>query len=462
MCSFSVPSSWGPRGDSTGAVFGPLFLPVAVGKPVELPKVQFSNKVTCSSLWCLVPMAKTVQKTCGDSTSAVLGQVVRARRGVWSMARQRRKPVEIPQVQFLDKVSMPVVVAVQMCRKLCSSRRPATCTLVVRLLHGWISLVWTDTCALKCVQNNNNTSRFSARVPILLFESPFETALSCWHGRCWRRIGSRSKVAATAQAVLAPRSPERRNGPCRVSAHGVRKWQGPGRWISRCTTRPRSGRIPPPQAAGTLFYPIDVDVVSAAGGSRPYRLTEVRPQEWVQRHAVEQTMLAPMLDVPVPLMEEQLLVDAFAPHDIQVPEQVIEVPKILIDELSVRTPVREPQLAEQLVEAPSIVSLIEVIRQPVEQITDIPVARGGVRLEGFLQEQGSLTFQFCTVKVFKVSSQDKVHRLRPLLRTFQLVPWMRRFKVFFALFPWERSAKMGPHSGSELGCGLYLIHASFS
>ena len=69
------------------------------------------------------------------------------------------------------------------------------------------------------------------------------------------------------------------------------------------------------------------------GGSRPDRLTEVRPQERDQRHTVEQIILAPVLDVPVPLMEEQLLVDAFAPHDIHVPEQVIDVPKILIDEL---------------------------------------------------------------------------------------------------------------------------------
>ena len=51
---------------------------------------------------------------------------------------------------------------------------------------------------------------------------------------------------------------------------------------------------------------------------------------------MEQIISAPMLDVPVPLMEEQLL------DDIQVPEQVIEVPKILIDELSARTLVREP------------------------------------------------------------------------------------------------------------------------
>ena len=90
---------------------------------------------------------------------------------------------------------------------------------------------------------------------------------------------------------------------------------------------------PLPQAAGTLYYPMDVDDLPAAGGSRPDRLTEVRPQERVQRHTVDQIILAPMLDVPVPLMEEQLLVGAFAPHDIYVPEQVIEVPKIFIDEL---------------------------------------------------------------------------------------------------------------------------------
>ena len=103
-----------------------LFLPVGVGKTVEIPQEQFLDKL-------FMPFA--------------VG-----------------KPVEIPQVQFLDKVSMLVVVAAQMCRKLCSStvarngmwrsfreldsRRPATCTLVVRLLRGWISLVWTDTCAL--------------------------------------------------------------------------------------------------------------------------------------------------------------------------------------------------------------------------------------------------------------------------------------------------------------------------
>ena len=61
---------------------------------------------------------------------------------------------------------------------------------------------------------------------------------------------------------------------------------------------------PSPQAAGTLYHSMDVDDLPAAGASRPDRLTEVRPHERIQRHTVEQIILAPMLDVPVPLMEE--------------------------------------------------------------------------------------------------------------------------------------------------------------
>ena len=64
-------------------------------------------------------------------------------------------------------------------------------------------------------------------------------------------------------------------------------------------------------------------------------------------------------------------------------EQVIEVPKILIDELPARTLVREPQLAEQLVEVPTIISFSS-LQRIVEQNVDVPVPRGGVRgLQGF-------------------------------------------------------------------------------
>ena len=148
--------------------------------------------------------------------------------------------------------------------------------------------------------------------------------------------------------------------------HSAPKCAGPETHVApRGQTKARA-------AAGAQHFSLDLDEAPAAGGSRPDRLTEVRPQDRVQRHTVEQIILAPMLDAPAPLMEEQLLVDVFAPHDIQVPEQVIEVPKIRIDELSVRTPVREPQLAEQLVEVPTIISFSS-LQRVVEQNVDIPV-----------------------------------------------------------------------------------------
>ena len=54
---------------------------------------------------------------------------------------------------------------------------------------------------------------------------------------------------------------------------------------------------PPPQAAGTQYFAMDVDEVPVAG-SRPDRLTEVRPQERVLRRTVEQNV-EPMRGVPV-------------------------------------------------------------------------------------------------------------------------------------------------------------------
>ena len=69
---------------------------------------------------------------------------------------------------------------------------------------------------------------------------------------------------------------------------------------------------------------------------------------------------APMvqiLDAPVPQTVEQLpdilrFFDTLMPD----PEQVVGVPKILPVDVPVRTAVREPQMAEQLVEVPTLVS----------------------------------------------------------------------------------------------------------
>ena len=108
------------------------------------------------------------------------------------------------------------------------------------------------------------------------------------------------------------------------------------------------------------------------GGLRPTGLVEPRgPQERVPRHTVEQMAdVAPMvqiLDAPVPQMVDQL-VDVLKLFDNSVPEQVIDVPKISQDAIPQRTVLCEPQLAEQLVEVPTVPFF-------VEQTVDIPVPR---------------------------------------------------------------------------------------
>ena len=124
------------------------------------------------------------------------------------------------------------------------------------------------------------------------------------------------------------------------------------------------------------------------------------------------------------------------------PEQVIEVPKILPDDVPMRTTVRDTQLAEQLVEVPTVVSL-SLLQRIMEQNVDIPVPRRGGRiagLQGFLIDRvqqrlrrRSLTFPF-QVEVFKVFAQGKVH----LLLTLQLVfmkTWMSLVQEFFHFSP---------------------------
>ena len=68
--------------------------------------------------------------------------------------------------------------------------------------------------------------------------------------------------------------------------------------------------------------------------------------------------MVPILDAPVPQKVEQLL-EVLRRLDIEVPPQVIEVPKISQDSIRERLvdcDLRHPQLAEQLVEVPTLVS----------------------------------------------------------------------------------------------------------
>ena len=92
-------------------------------------------------------------------------------------------------------------------------------------------------------------------------------------------------------------------------------------------------------------------------------------------HVDEICPYVPILDVPVPQMGEQL-VDFFKFLDVQSPvEEVIDVAKIpedsnqqpLVDRDS-----RVPQMAEHLVEVPTVLTLAVLAKQ----IVDIPVPRG--------------------------------------------------------------------------------------
>ena len=99
--------------------------------------------------------------------------------------------------------------------------------------------------------------------------------------------------------------------------------------------------------------------------------------------------------------------------DFLVPEQVIKVAKISTPSRCPRTVLSVPQTAEQLVEAPTIVSLIEVIRQPVEQTVgevEVFLVYSLDRVILLLWSR-PLTIQFVVVvlvEVFTVHTQDRV------------------------------------------------------
>ena len=215
------------------------------------------------------------------------------------------------------------------------------------------------------------------------------------------------------------------------------------------------------------FFELFSDDGRPTGGERPAALLEPRPQGEVQRHAGIGYELGQNLDVPLLHMVEQLpdVLQFFATCLPVVAEQVVDVPKISLDRTQQRLGdcLRQPQMADQLVEVPTIISFSS-LQRIVEQNVNIPVQGGGWRsLQGLRPGQGStartveqisLTFRFHAVDVFNVSSQDRVLRLRPLLRTFVLVLWMSRFKGFFALFPRGKKCGVGSALGVGTGCGL--------
>ena len=118
------------------------------------------------------------------------------------------------------------------------------------------------------------------------------------------------------------------------------------------------------------------------------------PTPQVADQIVDTAPALPILDVPVPLMGEQL-VDVLRFFDTLCPVavQVIDVPKISLEDIPARRLCREPQLVEQLVEVPTVVSYSSLLHRTVEQHVDIPVLCGRGRLAGL---QGSSPGQIST------------------------------------------------------------------
>ena len=107
-----------------------------------------------------------------------------------------------------------------------------------------------------------------------------------------------------------------------------------------------------------------------SAGVRPAPLPEGRQQGKLQRHAGIGYELVLALDAPVLQMVEQCL--------LVVAEQVIHVPKIILENIPSRRLCRDPQLAEQLVEVPTIASY-SWLQLGIEHNVDIAVPSGGGR-----------------------------------------------------------------------------------
>ena len=270
---------------------------------------------------------------------------------------------------------------------------------------------------------------------------------------------------------------------------------------------------PPPQPVLFSLYEEE------PGGGRPEAFVEPRPQERVQRHTVEHitdlVRVAPMvqiLDAPVPQTGDQLpdilsFFGALMPDT----EQVIDVPKILLDDVPMRAAERDTQLGERLVEVPtdpgyaiavvasklcsrreirrilsglgSTASGSRVVDNPVpqgrrgggargglqgsragqnstaylEQIVEIPVPQdwreGGGGLQGSLPVQNSAAVveqivdiparrglpDFLPGQGSSASSSSRLHDDAD-----------EAFTGVSHFSPFEKSAKLGSHSGSEL------------
>ena len=140
------------------------------------------------------------------------------------------------------------------------------------------------------------------------------------------------------------------------------------------------------------------------------------PHGKVERHSGIGYELVLALDAPVLQIVEQPVVDVFARYAIQVPVQVIEVPKILIDVIPARSLVPEPQVVEQLVDVPTVLTPTRIALQIAEELVDIPVPQvsvSGGGHQGSLSGQGSVGEQIVDIPVPRGRGKRRVQGFLP-------------------------------------------------
>ena len=156
---------------------------------------------------------------------------------------------------------------------------------------------------------------------------------------------------ATVASDAAARTSDRRNGLCRVSApQRTVPEDGKGREVEELGSfaRRRSRRPPTPQpelCRSTKSSAVPGYLVWVSRGGHVEHMADICP--FVQ-----------VLDAPVPQMGNQLL-EVFRHLDSALLEQVIDVPKIShysIEQRYVDRVLRHPQMVEQLVEVPTVLS----------------------------------------------------------------------------------------------------------
>ena len=218
------------------------------------------------------------------------------------------------------------------------------------------------------------------------------------------------------------------------------------------------------------YFELSSDDGRPAGGERPAALLEPRPQERDRRHTGVGYEIAQNLEVPVPQMGEQLpdVLQLFASFLPVVAEQVIEVPKVFLDTTPQRLGdhLRQPQMVEQLVHVPTVVSYSSLQQLTAEQIVDIPVpgcdgggGRGG--LQGSLPKQNSAALhveQTVDIPVPGRAGEGGRGGLQGFAGQSSTASSSHVGAAdgaghgVFRTFPRKKkSAKQGPHSGSELG-----------